>query len=103
VHDDPEVTPPDKVRYDACLVVDDRFQPEGEVGLQEIGGDYAVATHRGPYDALGEVYAWVCGQWLPGSGRELRSAASVEVYQNSPQEAKPAELLTDIHLPLLMN
>ncbi len=102
VHDDPEVTPPDKVRYDACIVVDDRFQPEGEFGLQEIHGEFAVATHRGSYETLGETYARMCGQWLPRSGRELCSAPCVEVYRNSPQDTRPEELLTDIHLPLLM-
>jgi AraC family transcriptional regulator len=103
VHDDPEVTPGDKVRYDACIVVEDRFQPEGEIGLQEISGEYAVATHQGPYGSLGETYVRICGQWLPSSGWELRSAASVEIYRNSPQNSKPEELLTDIHLPLLKN
>jgi AraC family transcriptional regulator len=101
-HDDPEVTPPEKVRYDACIVVDDRFRPEGDLGLQEIGGEYAVTTHRGPYETLGETYARVCGQWLPESGRELRTAPSVEVYRNSPQDTRPEDLLTDIHLPLLV-
>jgi AraC family transcriptional regulator len=100
VHDDPEVTPPDKVRYDACIVVDDCFQPEGEVGLQEIAGEYAVATHQGPYETLWETYARACGQWLPASGRELRSSPSLEVYRNSPRETRPEDLLTDIHLPL---
>jgi AraC family transcriptional regulator len=101
VYDDPEVTPPEKVRYDACVAVDDRFAPQGDVGLQEIAGDYAVATHRGPYTRLGETYARLCGLWLPGSGRELASAPCVEVYRNSPMDAAPENLLTDIHLPLL--
>src|SRR5262249_2143259 len=81
VHDDPEVTPRDCVRYDACIAVDDRFKPEGEVGVQEVGGgEYAIATHQGPYDDLSESYARLCGQWLPASGRELRSAPALEVY-----------------------
>src|SRR5262249_28604913 len=47
-HDDPDVTPADKVRYDACLTVGDSFVPEGEVGAQEVGGgEYAITTHRG--------------------------------------------------------
>jgi AraC family transcriptional regulator len=95
------VTPADKVRYDACVSVDERFQPHGDVGLQEIAGEYAMATHRGSYARLGETYAWLCGQWLPGSGRELAAAPCVEVYRNSPQDTAPDELLTDIHLPLL--
>ncbi len=103
VHDDPEVTPPDKVRYDVCVIVDDRFRPEGEIGLQEIGGEYAMSTHRGPYEALGATYGRLCGQWLPQSGRELRSAPVFEVYRNSPQDNRAEDLLTDIHLPLMMN
>lgn len=50
-HDDPEVTPPDKIRYDACMVVGDQVEAEGDVGIQTIpGGDYVVATHKGPYE-----------------------------------------------------
>ena len=103
VHDDPEVTPPDKVRYDVCLLVDESFRPDGEIGLQEIGGEYAVATHFGLYETLGATYGRLCGQWLPRSGRELRSAPPFEVYRNSPKDTGSEELLTDIHLPLLMN
>ena len=52
-HDNPEVTPADKLRYDACLTVDDQFQASGGVGVQELpGGAYAVVTHRGPYSGL---------------------------------------------------
>jgi AraC family transcriptional regulator len=90
LHDDPEVTPPERIRYDACLVVGGDFEPEGEVGVQEIeGGDYAVTTHRGPYAKLGETYARLCGEWLPSSARELRSKPGLEFYRNSPQSTAP--------------
>jgi AraC family transcriptional regulator len=100
-YDDPMVTPPDKIRYDACVTVGEGTQPEGDVGVQEIGaGDYAVTTHRGPYDKLGETYARLCGEWLPGSGRELASSPSIEMYRNSPQDTAPEDLVTDVYLPL---
>lgn len=100
-HDDPEVTSPDKIRYDACLTVDEDFRPEGEVGVQEIaGGTYAVTTHFGPYDKLGETYAALCGQWAPQSGREMRSEPCFEVHLNAPENTDPEDLLTDIYLPL---
>jgi len=100
-HDDPEVTPPDKIRYDACVTVDPRFAPQGEIGVQTIaGGDYAVATHFGSYETLGETYGRLMGQWLPRSGRELRSAPGFEVYFNDPNSTAPEDLVTDIHLPL---
>ena len=51
VHDDPDVTPEDKIRYDAAVAVSRPVSPEGEFGVMELaGGRYAVATHRGPYE-----------------------------------------------------
>lgn len=99
-HDDPDVTPVDKIRYDACLVVGDQVEPQGDIGVQEIGGgEYAVTTHRGPYEKFGETYATLCGQWAPRSGRELR-APSLEFYRNSPMDTAPEDLVTDIYMPL---
>lgn len=100
-HDDPDVTPPEKIRYDACVAVGESFEPQGEIGVQTIaGGDYAVATHYGPYAKLSESYAMLLGQWLPRSGRALRSAPSFELYVNDPNTTAPEDLVTQIHSPL---
>ena len=100
-HDDPEVTPPDRIRYDACVTVDESFQPQGEIGVQTIvGGDYAVTAHIGPYNRLNETYSKLMGQWLPRHGRELRSTPCFEVYLNDPESTDPKDLLTDVHVPL---
>jgi AraC family transcriptional regulator len=100
-HDDPEVTAPVKLRYDACVTVDEDFRGDGEVGCQTIpGGEYAVTTHQGPYKKLGDTYAALFGQWLPRSGRELGSTPCFEVYLNSPESTAPEDLLTDIYAPL---
>lgn len=101
VHDDPEVTPPDKVRYDAGIVVSAGFRPEGEIGVQEVGGEYAVCEHRGAYETIGDTYARLCGEWVPGTGRELHSGPAIEVYRNSPREVGRDDLLTDLYLPLV--
>jgi AraC family transcriptional regulator len=94
-------SPPDQIRYDACVTVDNTFQPEGEVGVQVIpGGDYARVTHTGPYTRFNETYSRIMGQWLPRSGRHLRSSPCFEVYLNSPEDTPPDELLTDIFVPL---
>lgn len=101
VHDDPEITPPDKLRYDVCLAVDEVFQPSGDVGVQEIGaGPYAVATHKGPYERLGETYSMLIGQWLPARDREAADLPCLEVYRNNPQTTPAEELLTDLYVPL---
>jgi AraC family transcriptional regulator len=100
-YDDPEVTAPEKIRYDACVTVDDDFKAEDDVGVQTIsGGEYAVTTHIGPYNTLGQTYAKLLGQWLPRSGRELRSEPSLEFYLNAPDSTDPQDLLTDIYAPL---
>lgn len=100
-HDDPAVTPPDKTRYDACVTVDEKFHPAGEIGAQVIpGGDYAALTHFGPYEKIGESYAKLLGQWLPRSGRRLRATPCLEIYFNTPENTEPEDLVTDILAPL---
>jgi len=100
VHDDPDVTPPDKVRYDAAVAVDRPVQPEGEFGVMELaGGRYAVATHKGPYEGLGKTYQQIYGGWFPKSGYDLRDAPAFEQYLNS-LHTKPEDLVTLIHVPL---
>ena len=103
-HDDPGVTPPDKLRYDACITVNASFQAQGEVGVQEIrGGLYALTTHIGPYLGLSEVYDALIGRWLPASGHEPGEGAAFEIYRNSPKDTAPANLITDIYMPLRSN
>ena len=100
-HDDPEVTAPENIRYDACVSLEREIQPEGGIGVQDIfGGEFAIATHKGPLDRLKDSYAWICGQWAPKSGREIKAAPSVEVYLNDPDKTPPDEILVDIYVPL---
>jgi AraC family transcriptional regulator len=100
-HDDPEVTPHEKLRYDACLTVDVSFRPNGEIGVQIIpGGDYALTTHFGPYEKLNKTYARLMGQWLPRSGRELGDSSCLEIYLNDPNSTAPGDLVTDVYIPL---
>ena len=99
--DDPEITSVDKLRYDAAITTARPVEPEGDIGVTEIaGGEYATLLHKGPYENLGRTYALLFGAWLPSSGRELRDVPCFEMYLNSPQSARPEELLTVVHVPL---
>jgi AraC family transcriptional regulator len=101
VHDDPDVTPPDKVRYDAAVVVTRPVQPEGEFGVMKLAaGAFAVVQHKGPYETLGTTYQSIYGGWLPRSGYRLRDVPAFEQYLNSPRDTKPEDLLTLIHVPV---
>ncbi len=100
-YDDPEVTPPEKIRYDACVTVDEKVSPEGDVGVQLIaGGEYAVTTHQGPYTKLIETYSKLYGKWAPQSGRVVAAGPCFEIYRNDPHQTPAEELLTDVYIPL---
>jgi len=100
-HDDPEVTPPEKIRYDACLAVDEDFEGEGEIGIQILaGGDYAVTLHAGPYQKLGDTYAALFGQWFAPTTHEPGDSPCLEFYLNDPENTPPEDLLTEICVPI---
>ncbi len=99
--DDPEITPPEKIRYDACITVDPDCPVDGEVYLQQTeGGSYARVTHFGPYEKLSQTYNQLCGQWVPAKGYVIASRPSIEMYMNSPEDTEPEDLITDIFIPL---
>lgn len=99
--DDPSVVPEDKLRSYACVVADGPVAVEPPVEMIGIaGGSYAVLRHKGPYATMKAAYQWLYGDWLVKSGREAADAPCFEDYLNNPRDTAPAELLTDIYLPL---
>ena len=101
-HDSAEVTDEDKMRYDACITVDDSVKPDGEFAIQNIeGGDYALFMHKGSYENLEATYDQIMRDWLPSQNRELREIPIHECYLNAElMETAPNELLTEIYIPL---
>ncbi len=100
-YDHPELTPLDRIRYDAALVVDEDVGAEGEIDVRELpGGDHAVVCHEGPYQELNKTYGYIYGRWLPTSGRLPADSPPFEVYLNDPDSSEPEELLTDLYIPL---
>ena len=101
-HDDPNITAPDKIRYDACLDIDvDISQANNLRKMTITGGKYARFLHIGSYDNLDKTYAYIFNQWLPESGYELRTAPCFDLYLNKdPRRTKPENLKTEVHIPL---
>ncbi|MFZ6872008.1 AraC family transcriptional regulator [Undibacterium sp. Di27W] len=103
-YDDAMTVDEDKLRSKACISAP---QPLPEQALQaplsltELrGGKYAVLTYKGPYSDMQPVYRWFFGVWLPASGQEIDDAPPFEEYLNNPRDTAPADLLSNIYMPL---
>jgi AraC family transcriptional regulator len=98
--DNPNATPPEKLRYDACVTVDEKYVPTKPVRVRTIaGGDYVVARNC-PIGAIRKGYEKLYGSWLPKSGRIVRKAPSFLVAVNGSDGMPPTFGFTDIHVPL---
>ena len=98
--DNPQVTPPEKLRSDTCVTVDEKCVPAKPVRVRTIaGGDYVVARNC-PRGAIARGYQKLFYSWLPKSGRKVRKAPSFLVAVNGPEGMQTAFGLTDIYVPL---
>ena len=111
-YDNPDITTPQKCRMDACVSLPPELletcaelcpllQNE-DIFLRHIGGEqeYAALRIRGPYTLVHPAYRSLFGMWFPQSGREPENDPGFEIYWNSPQITPPADLLTEICIPL---
>ena len=98
--DNPEITPTEKCRTDACVTVPEGTAPEGAVSTQTLkGGAYAVChfetsglEFRQSWD---EAFAWV----LEGA-HEFMDQPCFEVYHNNGVEDQGGVWKYDICIPL---
>ncbi len=79
--DSPDVTPPEKCRYDACIEVDHKFLPTTEIGVQTIaGGRYACAPFTGPASAIHAAWMAAIDKVMNTPGLALTNRPPFELY-----------------------
>jgi AraC family transcriptional regulator len=84
-YDDPKSVAAAALRSDACIETGPATSVEAPFRIVELhGGPHATVRFKGPYSDLEDVYAWMFGAWLPGSGREAADRPAFEIYRNSP-------------------
>jgi AraC family transcriptional regulator len=99
-HDDPAVTPPDKLRSDAAITLIGQSSSAGGLIEQRVpAGRYAKTIHKGGYEGLPAAWNALKSEWLPTSGHKM-GHPSYEVYVNNPMTTEKSELLTEIYLRL---
>lgn len=103
VHDDPEITPPEKCRYEAGWLLDRdaRVSPPSGFAIRQLpGGAHAVALHRGPYAGVLETYVGLLGRFLPRRSVEVTNEPVLEMYLDAPGSVPEQELRTEIAVRL---
>ncbi len=102
-YSDPDAVAESELQSAACVALPDMQTIELEAGIEKksvAAGEYAVLRHVGPYSNMRNAYQWLYGEWLASSGREVADQPAFEEYLNNPRDVSPAELITDIYMPL---
>ncbi|MEZ5357833.1 MAG: GyrI-like domain-containing protein [Candidatus Zixiibacteriota bacterium] len=100
-YDDPETTPAEKLRYDACVVVSGDIQADDTVEIKNFpGGKYAYAVHKGPYRNMGQTFKAIFTEGFPKAGLEWRMEACLEFYPGECDGRPEEELITELYVPV---
>lgn len=99
--DDPEITPHEKVRYDACISIRDNTKIKKAFSTKTIvGGKYLCFLYKGDYQDLGFVYDHIFRNWIIRMEYSLREQPIFEQYVNNKETTPKEELLTEIFIPI---
>jgi AraC family transcriptional regulator len=103
--DNPKLTAPELLRYDACVPVTFGLDPEPDTGIgrQTLpGGAYAVHTHVGSYDEIGQLFSHLHREIVPKRGLSLDyERPFVTIYLNDPSVTREMHRRTELCVPVL--
>ncbi len=101
-HDGPNITPPDKLRFDACLSVDGPVKPAGDIGFQHSpGGTFAVTSYTGPFGpTLEQAYEEIFGQIMQLKGVNIIGLPIIEMYRSTMIDTDYTLNHVDIYIPV---
>lgn len=101
-HDNPNITPVEKVRFDVCLSVPEPFQADGDIGFQTLpGGHFATITYIGPWgEGLEQAYGILFQQLMQKENIEIIGLPAVEIYRTTRINPEYALNQTDIYIPV---
>jgi AraC family transcriptional regulator len=99
-HDDPDITPAEKLRSDATLSLPKTAHtPNGLIEQRIPAGRYATVVHKGSYEDLPKTWERLKKEWLPAHGHRAANP-SYEIYLNNPMTTPKQDLLTEIYVRL---
>lgn len=93
--DNPNITPADLTRYDACVEVEDDFRPSDEVGVQFVrGGRFASVRFHGAVADSRAAWVRFLTRTLPEVGLVPDLAPAIEIYDAVPSMNTHAGVLS---------
>jgi len=105
LHDNPRLTAPELLRYDACVPVIAGLDGDGGsgVGRQTLqGGAYAVQTHVGSCAHLGQLYAQLHREIVPKRGLCADyDRPFITIYLNDPTVTREVHRRVELCVPVL--
>jgi AraC family transcriptional regulator len=105
MRDNPRNASPELMRYDACigLVGDLDADPAAGIGRQILpGGAYAVHTHVGPYDTMGDILSKMHTNVVEKRGLSVDYDRSfMTIYLNDPSVTREMHRRTELCVPVL--
>jgi AraC family transcriptional regulator len=101
-HDAPDVVAPEKLRYDACLVIGEDFKPDNSINVSQLpGGRYAVTLFEGTAATISGAWDRMFATWLPNSGFQPEDRPCLELYHNDKgSEHPPGHFRCELCLPV---
>jgi len=92
-HDNPQLTPEDKCRYDACILLEDGVTVGSGVKTKTLpAGKYACFYFKGDNSELVQFYLSIYKDWFPKSGYEPGDFPLIEKYLTVSKESSEIEL-----------
>jgi AraC family transcriptional regulator len=100
-HDAPGVTPPERLRFDAAIVVPEPFASEVAVGYQLLpAAEFAMTTHIGHFRTLPGAYAAIVHRLARLKDFRMGGLPAIEVYRTTRVDATHEMNHTEIYLPV---
>ena len=104
-HDNPQTTPLELLRYDACVELATALNadPEAGIGRQTLsGGTYAVHIHVGAYEPMGELFSQLHRDWVPKQGLAVDyDRPFMAIHLNDPHMTREVHRRTELCIPVL--
>jgi len=99
--DAPGLTAPERLRFDAGIVVPEEFSSEGAIGHQVLNAaEFAVTTHVGHYRTFPEAFATIVRRIARMKGYRVGGLPCIEFYRTTRVDANHEMNHTEIYIPV---